>query len=58
MKWFFTILSSYYFVQVLDFFLWGAGTATEAFVFFICLIVSVWYVWDNLRKEEIENERN
>lgn len=57
-KWLMTILAAYDFVQVFDYFMWGAGTGTDAIIFSVGFIFSVWYVWDLLKKEELENAGN
>lgn len=57
-KWFMTILAAYDFVQVFDYFMWEIGTGTDAIIFAVCFIFSVWYVWDLLKKEELENAGN
>lgn len=57
-KWIMTIIAAYDFVQVFDYFVWGIGTGTDAIIFSVGFIFSVWCIWDLLKMEELENARN
>lgn len=55
MKYFFTLSFAWFFVTILDYFLWGKGTITDVLFAVVICILDVWLVLDILRKEEVEN---
>lgn len=55
MKYLLTLSFAYFFVNVMDFFLWGRGTWNDVIWGLVICIVDVKLIWDILREEEAKN---
>jgi hypothetical protein len=54
-KYLLTLSFSWFFVTILDYFLWGKGTITEVIFAAVICLVDVKMIFDILKEEEIEN---